>query len=479
MGADRMSEVELVELAGDRAAPRPGSGRERDGAGVRRRRLLRRWWPVPVAVLAALVAGQSLDASREQADAERRRGVPGVLATTVTAPLEATAWGSGAAAVDVLAAPVRAADGLLVGAVRPGTARPADVVGLDPGTGEEVWRRTIAAPPPPGGYVLVPTCSSGADPARVLWCTVADGSAPGAPGPVPTRLVRVDLVERSVGQGEVLPPGSAAVAVGSTVVVATSGPRSVDLVATDGISGELRWRSAVPDPLGSSGGGAGPLLSVVDGHLLVGGLTRTWSLDPGTGAVQANGPVLLVVRGGRLVELTGSGGTQVLGADGTGTVLTEGQALPTAPDDGSAPGLLLVRVPDGTTQGALRAVDADTGEVVWTRAGRGSVATRPLVLDGVVYGSSSREVWAVDLETGADRWAAPGEPGDAGVLLTDGVALLRTELVRSTSRRVLAAYALDDGRRLWATPLPDGVDQVRAQDGVLYGSGTDGVVTLG
>lgn len=474
MAADGMAEVELVELVDD--APAPGAGP--DPAAVRhRRRLLRRWWPVPAAVLAGLVVWQALDGAGDDADAERRRALPGVVATTVAPPLTATAWGS-ASAADVLAAPVRSEDGLVVGAVRPGSGTSTDVVGLDPATGAEVWRLAIAAPPRPGGFVLVPACSGGTDPARVLWCTVTDGSAPGAPGAEPTRLVRVDLVERAVGQAEVLAPGSAAVAVGSSVVVATSGPETVDLVATDAVTGELRWRSAVPDPLGSSGGGAGPVLQVDGGHLLVGGLTRTWSLDAATGTVEASGPVLLVVRGDRLVEIMGSSRTRLRGADGTGTVETDGQALQMAPDDGSAPDLVLVRVLDGTPLGLLRAVDAGTGAVVWEREGSGSAATNHLLLDGVLYGSTSREVWAVDVASGAELWSTPGEPGDAGRLMTDGVALLRTELVRDTGERVLAAYALDDGRRAWATPLPAGVDQVWTQGGVLHGRGDPGVVTL-
>jgi outer membrane protein assembly factor BamB len=474
MGADRMAEVELVEPAGTGV---PDEGADR-ASTLRARRVLRRWWPVPVAVLAGLVVWQAADGSRDDAEAERHRLTPGVIDTTVTAPLEATAWGSEAAAA-VLARPVRSADGLLVGATEPSAGEPPGVVGIDPATGAEVWRVALAGAPRPGGYVLVPACSSGADPARVLWCTVADGSAPGAPGAVPTRLVRVDLAARTVGQTEELAPGSAAIAVGSSLVVATSGPETVDLVATDAVSGELRWRAAVPDPRGSSGGGAGPLLSVSGGHLLVGGLTRTWSLDPVTGAVEASGPVLLVARGDRLVEVRGSSSTRLRGHDGTGTAEAEGQALQLVPDDGSAAGLLLVRVLDGTPLGLLRAVDARTGAVAWEREGSGSVATNHLLLDGVLYGSTSREVWAVDVETGDRVWSTPGEPGDAGRLMTDGVALLRTERVADTGQRVLAAYALRDGRRAWVAPLPAGVDQVWTQDGVLYGRTAEGVVLLG
>lgn len=474
MGADRMAEVELVEPAGDGV---PDEAADR-ASRVRAQRVLRRWWPVPVAALVALAAWQGLDGSSDEVAAERLRGTAGVIGRTVTAPLETTPWG-GEAAADVLADPFRSPDGLRVGAVDPERGAAADLVGLDPATGAEVWRRTLAPPPPPGGYVLVPDCSSGEDPARVLWCVVADGSAPGAPGAVPTRLLRVDLADRTVGRAEELAPGSAAVAVGSALVVATSGPETVDLVATDAVSGELRWRAAVPDPLGGSGGRPGPVLSVSGGHLLVGGLTRTWALDPGTGAVEASGPVLLVVRGDRLAEVLGSSRTRLRGEDGTGTAEAQGQALQLAPDDGSAPDLLLVRVLDGTPLGLLRAVDARTGEVVWERTGSGSVATNHLLLDGVLYGSTSREVWAVDVETGADVWSTPGEPGDAGRLLTDGRALLRTERVAGTGQRVLAAYDLGDGRRAWATPLPAGVDQVWTQDGVLYGRTADGVVLLG
>lgn len=474
MRADRMAEVELVEPAGD-GVPDEAAGR---ASRLRGRRVLRRWWPVPAAALTVLVGWQALDGSADEVAAERLRATPGVIGTTVTAPLGATPWGDEVAA-DVLADPFRAPDGLWAGAIAPARGAPADLVGIDPATGAEVWRRALAPAPPPGGYVLVTDCTSGEDPARVLWCVVADGSAPGAPGAVPTRLLRVDLTDRTVARAEELAPGSAAIAVGSALVVATSGTEDIDLVATDAVSGELRWRAAVPDPLGGSGGRPGPVLSVSGGHLLVGGLTRTWSLDPGTGAVEASGPVLLVVRGDRLAEVVGSSRTRLRGEDGAGTAEVEGQALQPAPDDGSAADLLLVRVLDGTAPGLLRAVDARTGEVVWERTGSGSVVTNHLLLGGVLYGSTRGAVWAVDVRTGADVWSTPGEPGDTGRLMTDGRALLRTERVAGTGQRVLAAYGLDGGRRAWSTPLPPGVDQVWTQDGVLYGRTADGVVLLG
>ncbi|WP_454048953.1 outer membrane protein assembly factor BamB family protein [Cellulomonas sp. Marseille-Q8402] len=476
MRADRMAEVELVDVT-----DRGGAGGAEDAAGeaaARRARLVRvrRWWPVPVAVVVGLTAWQALDGSRAEALAERLRATPGVIDETITAPLEATTWG-GPGAAEVLEEGIRAQDGLWVGAVQPDPGEPTEVVGLDPGSGTEVWRLAVAGPPSESGHAVVPACSSGEQPARLLWCTVADAGAPDAVGAEPTRLVRVDLADRSVRQSEPLPLGSVALAVGSSVVVATTGTGSVELVATDARTGELRWRSAVPDPAGSAGG-SGPVLQAVGGHLLVGGLTRTWSLDPASGDLEASGPALFVVRGDQLVDVQGSSRTRLLGADGTGTAEAEGQALQMVPDDGSAGDLVLVRVLDGSPLGLLRAVDGRTGAVVWERGGSGSVATNHLLLDGVLYGSTSTEVWAVDVATGERTWSTPGEPGDAGRLMTDGTALLRTERVRDTGDRVLAAYALGDGRRAWTTPLPDGVDLVWTQAGGLYGRSGDQVVVL-
>jgi outer membrane protein assembly factor BamB len=207
--------------------------------------------------------------------------------------------------------------------------------------------------------------------------------------------------------------------------------------------------------------------------------SATWAVDARTGVVQAGGAGLGVVRGDRLADLLGSSRTLLLGADGSGTGEVDGQVQALAPDDGSAPGVLVVEAADGSLQRLLRGVDAASGEVLWERPSDGMAPTNRLLLDGVLYGSGGSTVWAVDAATGEERWRAEGGTLDDYRLMTDGVHLLRVERDPDTGAAGLAAYALGSGRRAWATPLPPGVDSVWAQGGILYGQGDDGVVLLG
>ncbi|TKR26990.1 hypothetical protein FA014_02655 [Cellulomonas hominis] len=183
MGADRMAEVQLDDVA--EPVPEPVAPSR---TATRARALLRRWWPAPVAVVLALVAAQAVTDRRDEAAAERLRATPGVLAETVTAPLEATPWGTGDA-MGLLMSGTRTADGLIAGVLTPGTGEPAAVVALDAVTGEERWRAEIGVLPTEDGYTRSASCTSGSDaPAKTLWCAVTDGPAEDA-GPVTTRLV--------------------------------------------------------------------------------------------------------------------------------------------------------------------------------------------------------------------------------------------------------------------------------------------------
>jgi outer membrane protein assembly factor BamB len=57
-------------------------------------------------------------------------------------------------------------------------------------------------------------------------------------------------------------------------------------------------------------------------------------------------------------------------------------------------------------EGALRALDVDTRSVLWTFDGDGSLVSAPLVVGALVYvGSASGHIYAVDPETGAERWS--------------------------------------------------------------------------
>ncbi|WP_158373553.1 PQQ-binding-like beta-propeller repeat protein [Cellulosimicrobium cellulans] len=477
MGAGGMAEVLLEDAGGPPPDPRePEHDRAR-----RARALLRRWWPLPVAGVLAVVAWQSVTDARTESAAERLRATPGVIDATVTAPLDVTSTGSPELA-GALFSGTRTQQGDLAGLVLgtgtgPG-AGPASVLGLDPATGEEVWRVDVADPPPADLTSRGGDCRSGDDgPARTLWCVITD-SRDLAGTASATRLVEVHLGDHAVRSTRDLAPGAAATPVGdATLVVGTPAAESVRLVATDVSSGEQLWATEVPEPILSPGSSTG-WLSRAGSHVLVATGRATWAVDAGTGRVQAGGAGLEVARGDRLVDVQGSSRTLLLGVDGSGTAEADGQARPAAPDDGSAPGVLVVEVNDGSLQRLLRGVDAASGAVLWERPADGMSGTNQVLLDGVLYGSGATTVWAVDAETGEERWRAEGARLRDFRLMTDGVHLLRVERDPESGVPVLAAYRLVSGGRAWATPLPPGVDSVWTQGGILYGQGDDGVVVL-
>ncbi|NHT17857.1 PQQ-binding-like beta-propeller repeat protein [Cellulomonas sp. IC4_254] len=470
MGQDRMADVQLVEdLAEPQDDPRPPSAVAR-----RARALLRRWWPLPVAVVLALVAVPVVADHRAGARADRLRATPGVLSETVTAPLAATPWGGGDGDGDtmgVLSSGTRTSDGLVAGVLVPGPGTPAGVVALDAGTGAEVWRVEIGALPTEDGYTRTAACSSGGDePADTLWCTVTDGPG-GDRGPVTTRLFRVDLADRAATVLRELDPRAEAVVVGDVLVVAARQDGGVLLVGSGLAGGAERWRTELPDVVDEmySSGWAHEQA----GHVVVQGDEETWAVDPADGRVEAHEDALYAARRDALVGVPDSGPARLLGADGAGTATAEGYPLYLYPDDGSAPGMQPVLAQDGT-RSVLRGVDTATGDIRWERASEPSPRSGYLLLEGVLYGSDTETVWAVDAATGEGLWSVAADPAEGSWVMTDGRHLLRSEQADDAAAPTLSAYDLGSGRRAWTTPLPGEVQALWPVDGVLYGYGGDG-----
>ena len=467
----RMDDVELVEPAGDEPAV-PGDGAAVAARRSRVLRVVRRWWPVPVLAVAGLVAWQVSTASRDQERAERLRATTGVIGETITPPLETRAWGTPATALPLFSG--SSVDGLVVGPVYPTTDR-ADLVGLDAADGAEVWRVTLAERP---GAAAGPDVTCGDPDGRTLWCFLDEAGAGPGPAARRTRLVEVDLDAHAVVQERDLPEGASATVSGDLLAVATTTPEGVVVEGSDVAGGAPRWRTV----LGQVDGGV-VSLAPDDGHLLVWGPSDAWALDPADGRVQAEGPGL-AVQSGRLLDWQGSTAVRLLGADGRGTARTEGAPLRVWPDDGSGGGLLLLLRYDGTPAGQVRAVDPETGAVAWERSLPRDGTGNLVLLDGLLYGAGGTTVWAVDALTGADVWSAEGARADpaGNGLLTDGRSLLRAEREAGASAgsedRVLAAYRLGDGRRLWTTPLPPDVGTLWSQQGRLFGQVETGVSTL-
>jgi hypothetical protein len=488
-----MDEVELVEdgtvAPVDQAATEPGTARDPRG---RVRRLLRRWWPVPAVVLVALIAWQVVGDARTRAEVARLRETADVIGTTVTPPLESTAWGTDATS-EVLGTGWTTDDGTIAGLVRERADGPWEVVGLDLATGDERWR-AVVAPATSDVEGLPPSvgCAPDATPARSLWCTVQVPVLVAPPGSTAedawtglrfrSSLVEVDLATGDVGDAQGLPDSASAAVTGGRQIVVAPTAEGLDVTATEVGTTTVAWHTVLPDAI-ETDAGVTPSILVLDGYAAITG-TATTVLDPADGAVLATDDGLPVARGAWLVASQGSSATTVLGrtdgsADADAGRSLEGIPAHVVPDDGSDPDVLLLSVADGTLLGELRAVDVPTGRTLWAQEGS-AAATNLIVLDDTVYGSTGQTLWARDLATGRTVWeTATDQSQTAGYLLTDGSALLRSETDRRAGEAVLAAYGLHDGEQRWTTPLPDGITSAAVVGDLLVGWGAAGPRVLG
>lgn len=77
----------------------------------------------------------------------------------------------------------------------------------------------------------------------------------------------------------------------------------------------------------------------------------------------------------------------------------------------------------GSDDGSVYAIDAETGMERWAFATGDEVAASPAVADGIVYiGSLDDSVYALDAETGEERWRlATGSGVFRSPVVADGV----------------------------------------------------------
>lgn len=138
------------------------------------------------------------------------------------------------------------------------------------------------------------------------------------------------------------------------------------------------------------------------------------------------------------------------------------------------------RVYAAAVEGGVRALDLQTGRVVWTYASDARLSGGPGVGEGIaVVGGLDGEVIALDAATGAEKWRA--EVGNE-VIAAPTVAQGRV-FVRSNDGRVTAFDAGTGERRwFWNHDLPSltvrGNDAATAGPGVLFVGNDDGTVAM-
>lgn len=509
MGSDRdaMQDVEIVDGQADLALDSPpgaggpdGTAPDEDAARHRRRarvlRLLRRWWPVPVVLVAALVGTQLWQDDQARAEIDRRRQVEGVLHQRVDAdlvPREADSRG----VLWALRSEVRTATAIVVFREPTETSgRRLQAVSTADGTVE--WTHDFDPPgtvADPDGYDY-PGCSGDAEPATRVYCLVSDGNRNlttdgSIPPPTATRMDTLDAATGEVIATEDLPPLTGSTTQGGVQYLASLDADGTELTVTARTVPDRDPSWTVSYPVGDRGLDPAMLLiwapSVLldRGHLLVQTGTAGWSLDVADGRLELTGSLgLSVSRTGLIAESAAA--TRLFDTDGTVLLSQSASLAALTVDDGSVPDLELLT---GQQQGDRRTIVAiapGSAEPAWTLERSGWMDGALILLDDVLYGVGSRQTWAVDARTGRELWSTDLTAASNGYPVTDGEHLLVTTwgTVAATTgtgsgtdaenQYLLTALRLSDGAVDWAAPLPQDVQQVWAQGGDLVAFRPDG-----
>ncbi|WP_440763784.1 outer membrane protein assembly factor BamB family protein [Natronorubrum sp. DTA7] len=223
------------------------------------------------------------------------------------------------------------------------------------------------------------------------------------------------------------------VAVGGTVYAAV--PDTSDIVALEADNGRERWRRDLSTDDYVSVTPRRP--AVRDGTVFV----AAWpyqlrAFDAETGDERwseqlEDQMVLAPTATGDAVVVPTRSGVVTYEADGSGVRWTsdlEGNAT----DGAAAVAEGTVFVTDDGTDGALHALDLESGDEEWAVSmGRG---VRPVVADGVVYGTGGYELFGLDAETGEQRFShesewhfSPPSIGDGVLYIVDGDRVLALE----------------------------------------------------
>lgn len=520
-----MQDVELVDVGTDLPlapeADDPAAEAARARQVARRRRVLRRWWPVPVVAALAVVGTQAVLDAREDGRVAARQQVAGVLRTVAPGLPAAHRYSQETASVVLSGVPV---GDLRVGVATPPWDAARELVALDR-DGTQVWSTSLedGARAEPDVGMEYPTCVPDAEPVEIVRCLVldrgpadaADDSGSWSPtAPSAARLVAVDAATGTLRADRQVAPMSGWGAADGLQVLASLSDGTLRVSAwdtgadregpDDGAAAPL-WRTDVPltDPAAADRLYYPPGVSVAPGRVLVQGELGSWSFDAEDGRLQAAGAdYLSVSRTGHLLA-SGGAGARLLDDDGAALTDLPGQPLWLSVDDGSVPGVELVAA--STAEGrVLVGVDAESGAELWSSPHPRWSDPAAVLLEGTLYGADTDGVWALDVATGREVWRTVVEvSGDGASVMTDGryvLVLARPDALAeagltvgdaptasgradaqapaAASQRALAAFALASGAPAWATRLPADVQGVWPYGGDLLGYGDSDVVVL-
>ena len=421
---DRARPVEIrVEVDPDLDAMAPESPAQRsEGSSSGRRRW---WWAGAIALVlvGGLAVSEAVESARDARRDARLEAIDGVVPDLTTPPV--VAWE--APPSHVLGT---VPDGLVASVpVRVSTS----VAVFDTNDGAVRWARGMGR----GG----PDWCSGVVSEGVL-CWLVTESTGWRRGAV---VVLDPLTGAQIGRLDDVVTVAGAVGVVGGLVVVRDIEAGTELASVDPATGEVFWDLLLPPRYAGS---AVEVSVVAVGDLVALLGPRTYVLDPATGEVlldvAGRWGVVPVPEG--FARRTAAHVWQVYDLAGTPRALVPGKPVEPSVSDGSEPRVLMV-----TDGDAYRAVDRDTGEVIWSLPDdRGTLSVRR---EGVVVHVADDRVEAIDLVTGDRRWVWRSEDlvPSSGVLC-DGHRVM--VVAHPGGDWVGHAIDLDTGERRWTAPLP-------------------------
>ncbi|MEV7973789.1 PQQ-binding-like beta-propeller repeat protein [Cellulomonas sp. NPDC089187] len=458
MARGGMDEVELIEDDGTTVAPastpdRPPRDR-RPGSG----RLARRWWPVPVVLVAAVVLADLGTGSAEERAALHAQSLP-----TVARPIgpdlrieevdpRLTPWGG------------ELIDGVLVLTTWDEAGHPL-VTGSSPDTGDELWRtQLVTAPDSESAYTSASSADCWAEGAHlVCWSAVTRYDFTGPVGMDQVHLTRIDLHTGDLLDDRTLPPDTTVTGADGLRFTATGADGPITLAATRP-GGSRLWDVTLEPPGPARGGFSDQLvIEVSDGGLRVAAPSGSWAVDRADGQVLVAGALVGESRRGRFVAQDADG-LWVSSTEGPVSLGARAPVLFSA-DDGSMPHLEFV---SGQGTGNLVAVDATTGQEEWSTQS-GFVDQLSLVLiDGVLVGVVPGGLRALDASSGRERWSVQLSTDQTWSLrpVTDGRQVL--VLAQQDGDPVVVALDLRSGVRMWSAPVPNDSQQLEVHDHRIF-----------
>lgn len=185
------------------------------------------------------------------------------------------------------------------------------------------------------------------------------------------------------------------------------------------------------------------------------GLSRQWAVAAGANADMET-PLLAqpVVKNGRIYVMDSELVLRAFRARDGKTIWT--RELNTEDDGVFGGGIAIAdgRILATTGAGRIHAVNAKTGEMVWTTDVGTPMRAAPAVEDGALYAVTIvNETVALAVEDGSQRWSHQGIEEQSGLLGSASPAVAKDSVISAYSSGELFALLADNGRTLWSDSL--------------------------